>query len=115
MSAQPAFPTPDLDLPPLSITRPARPRRARLLVRTLLVFLLALVMSGGILVFCPPALEAMSAMVVKPQRGAVPWNGRDRVTLVAMGLTQRTTEPARTDTLLVIDIDPPNHRVSMLS
>jgi LCP family protein required for cell wall assembly len=32
-----------------------------------------------------------------------------------MGLTQRTTEPARTDTLLVMDIDPPHHRINMLS
>lgn len=32
-----------------------------------------------------------------------------------MGLTQRTTEPARTDTLLVMDIDPAHHHVNMLS
>src|SRR5947209_16225404 len=32
-----------------------------------------------------------------------------------MGLTQRTTEPARTDTMLVMDIDPPHHRINMLS
>lgn len=35
--------------------------------------------------------------------------------MVAMGLTQRTTEPARTDTLLVMDIDPKAHRINMLS
>jgi len=60
-------------------------------------------------------LEAMSAMVLKPQPGAIPWNGHDRITVVAMGLTQRTTEPARTDTLLVMDIDPSRHHVNMLS
>jgi LCP family protein required for cell wall assembly len=67
------------------------------------------------LILCPPALEAMSAMFVKPQPGAIPWNGHDRITLVTMGLTQRTTEPARADTLLVMDIDPPHHQVNMLS
>jgi polyisoprenyl-teichoic acid--peptidoglycan teichoic acid transferase len=60
-------------------------------------------------------LEAFSAIWLKPQPGAVPWNGHDRITVVAMGLTQRTTEPARTDTLLVMDIDPGAHRINMLS
>jgi LCP family protein required for cell wall assembly len=77
--------------------------------------LASLVSSAGVLLFCPPVLEAMSAMFLKPQTGAVPWNGHDRITVVAMGLTQRTTEPARTDTLLVMDFDPPHHRVTMLS
>jgi LCP family protein required for cell wall assembly len=79
------------------------------------VFLLTLAMSGAVLLFCPPVLEAMSAIVLKPQPDAIPWNGHDRITVIAMGLTQRTTEPARTDTLLVMDIDPPHHRINMLS
>jgi len=60
-------------------------------------------------------LEAVSAMILKPQPGAIPWNGRDRITVVAMGLTQRTTEPARTDTLLAMDINPATHHINMLS
>ncbi|GAC1472640.1 MAG: LCP family protein [Chloroflexota bacterium] len=75
-----------------------------------------MVLSGVILLLCPPVLEAMSAIVVKPKPGTIPWNGHDRITVVAMGLTQRTpSDPARTDTLLAMDIDPPNHRISMLS
>ncbi|HLI50791.1 MAG TPA: LCP family protein, partial [Thermomicrobiaceae bacterium] len=68
-----------------------------------------------ILIASPPVLEGMSAMVLPPQPGAIAWNGHDRITVVAEGLTQRTTEPARTDTLLVMNIDPADHRIDMLS
>lgn len=80
-----------------------------------LTFVLVVLLALGTLFLSPPTLEALSAMVMKPQPGLVPWNGEDRITVVAMGLTQRTTEPARTDTLLVMDIDPAHHHVSMLS
>jgi LCP family protein required for cell wall assembly len=92
-----------------------RPRRWRLAAVTLALFLLSLIASAGVLLYCPPVLEAVSATFLKPQPGAVPWNGHDRITVVAMGLTQRTTEPARTDTLLVMDFDPAHHHINMLS
>jgi LCP family protein required for cell wall assembly len=116
MSAQTAPLSPDL-----SLLEPApRPHRAfgRTIRRTLaliLIFLLVIVLSIGVLLFDPRVLEALSAIVLKPQPGLVAWNGHDRITVVAMGLTQRTTDPARTDTLLVIDIDPAHHRVNELS
>jgi polyisoprenyl-teichoic acid--peptidoglycan teichoic acid transferase len=79
------------------------------------LFLMSLILSGAILIFCPTVLEAMSAVFLKPQGQAIPWNGHDRITVLAMGLTQRTTEPARTDTLMLMDIDPADHRVNVLS
>lgn len=91
------------------------PRRSWFLPKVIGLFFLAIVASGLVLVFCPPVLEGVSAVVLKPKPGTIPWNGHDRITLVAMGLTQRTTEPARTDTLLVMDIDPAHHRINMLS
>lgn len=72
-------------------------------------------LSVALLFLSPPVMEGMSAMVLPPQAGTIPWNGRDRITIVAMGLTQRTTEPARTDTLLVMDVDPATHHINMLS
>lgn len=54
-------------------------------------------------------------MFVKPEPGLIAWNGHDRITLVAMGLTQRTTEPARTDTLMVMDVDPSRRHISIMS
>jgi len=86
-----------------------------LLLRLLFLFVVSSVLSVALLAYSPPVLETVSAIFLRSQPGAVPWNGRDRITVVAMGLTQRTTEPARTDTLLVMDIDPANRRVSMLS
>lgn len=116
MSAQTAFPAPGLASHPPSSphTRSALWRR-RLLVFAVLGWVLTLVLSSSVLLFSATVLEAMSSIILKPQPGAIPWNGHDRITVVAMGLTQRTTEPARTDTLLVMDIDPSHHRVSMLS
>lgn len=114
MSAQKAFPAPD---PLNSAPTPEAGRRLRLR-RFLLVgllFLLTLAAAAGDLLFSPAFTEAVSAMILKPQSGAIQWNGRDRITVVAMGLTQRTTEPARTDTILVMDIDPSAHRINMLS
>ena len=93
----------------------SKPRRTRAFLLAGLLLVLAVGTSLAVLLLYPPVLEAMSAVVVKPQSGTVPWNGHDRITIVAMGLTQRTTEPARTDTLLAMDVDPGNHRVSMLS
>jgi polyisoprenyl-teichoic acid--peptidoglycan teichoic acid transferase len=121
MSVQEAFlaPNPDYSPPPLTPLRMGRPtgvrRRSRFFMFGFLSFLLVLVLSVGILLFCPPVLSAMSAIFLSPQAGTVPWNGHDRITVVAMGLTQRTTEPARTDTLLVMGIDPANHQINMLS
>src|SRR5450759_3696900 len=116
MSSAPALAESDSHQPSPSATQPSRrPIRKSLIVFTLLLFLLSVVLSAGVLVFSPAVLEAMSAMVLPAQPGAVGWNGHDRITIVAMGLTQRTTEPARTDTLLVMDINPPARRVSMLS
>lgn len=116
MSAQAAPLSPDLSLlePDDQPQRPPR-RRIRRFFALVLIFLLVAVLSVGVLLLDPPVLEALSAVALKPQPGAVAWNGQDRITVVAMGLTQRTTEPARTDTLLVLDIDPAHHRVNELS
>jgi LCP family protein required for cell wall assembly len=117
MSAQKAFPAPDLEPRAPSAFRASAPRRRRKrpVVFALVFFVATLVLSAASLIFSPTVLEAVSAMILKPQSGAIPWNGHDRITVVAMGLTQRTSEPARTDTLLAMDIDPSTHHINMLS
>ncbi len=114
MSVRTALPTPDLIPSAPTSQRAGRPRRRRL-VFVALLFLLTLALSAGSLLYSPSVLEALSAMLLKPQAGAIQWNGRDRITVLAMGLTQRTTEPARTDTLMVMDIDPAAHHINVLS
>src|SRR5947209_2724272 len=118
MSAQPVLTR--RIAPPSSPYPPSKPpkrswRALRVTAFFSLLCLLPMVLSAAILLFCPPVLEAMSAMFVKPEPGLIAWNGHDRITLVAMGLTQRTTEPARTDTLMAIDVDPSRHHIGMLS
>ncbi|HZU13272.1 MAG TPA: LCP family protein [Chloroflexota bacterium] len=117
MSVQPAAPRP---YSPTPLPRPQERafsvwRPIRTLLFSVLGLILIVVLALGVLIESPPALEALSAITLKPQPGLVPWDGRDRITVVIMGLTQRTTEPARTDTLLVMDIDPAHHQVHMLS
>src|SRR5947209_12453010 len=115
MSAQRAISTPEVS-PESPVSRPRRASRpVRRIALLALTFLLIVILSIGTLLLDPPVLEAFSAAVLKPQPGTIQWNGHDRITVVAMGLTQRTTEPARTDTLLVMDIDPAHHRINMLS
>lgn len=117
MSAQKAYPAPELDPRATSASRAPqpRPRRLRPVLLVTLFFLLTTVLAVAVLVLSPTVLEAVSAVLLKPQSGTIPWNGRDRITVVAMGLTQRTTEPARTDTLLAMDINPATHHINMLS
>ena len=43
------------------------------------------------------------------------WPGTERITFLAMGLDQRTNEPPRTDTLLVVSIDPARRSAAMIS
>lgn len=75
-----------------------------------------LVVVAGLLVLGSPTLtRSLSSVIFKPQAGAIQWNGKDRITVAMLGLTQRTTEPARTDTLLLMDVDPSRHVIHMLS
>jgi anionic cell wall polymer biosynthesis LytR-Cps2A-Psr (LCP) family protein len=75
-----------------------------------------LVAVAGLLIIESPTLtRSFSSVIFKPQVGAIQWNGADRITVAMLGLTQRTTEPARTDTLLLMDIDPSHHVIHMLS
>jgi LCP family protein required for cell wall assembly len=49
----------------------------------------------------------------------VPWNGTDRVTILLMGLDFRDWEsgdgPPRTDSMMLVSVDPVSHTVGMLS
>jgi LCP family protein required for cell wall assembly len=93
-------------------------RRRRVLRAVALVLVLLVVLPAGalaVLLENPEALQAVSALVVPPQPGAQPWDGRSRVVVALFGLTQRTTEPARTDTILILTLDPQQRRASLLS
>jgi polyisoprenyl-teichoic acid--peptidoglycan teichoic acid transferase len=119
MSTQRAYSSPGPAVEPLKDQQQAvkrSRRRWRVFVWSVILFLLSLATSGAVLIFCPPVLEAMSGMILQPQPGAIQWNGHDRITIAVMGLTSRTpSDPPRTDTLMVMDINPSSHHVTMLS
>src|SRR5437764_9221574 len=76
-------------------------RRWRRVVIAAVVLLLVLTgvpaTAAAVLLENPDALQALSARVLlPPQPGAHPWDGRSRLVVALFGLTQRTTEPART-------------------
>lgn len=73
------------------------------------------VVAGLLIIGSPTLTRSLSAIILKPQAGATQWNGADRITVAMLGLTQRTTEPARTDTLLLMDVDPSHRVIHMLS
>lgn len=43
------------------------------------------------------------------------WNGKDRVTLLLLGVDQRTTEASRSDTMILVNIDPVTKSASMMA
>jgi len=47
---------------------------------------------------------------------AIPdWNGKDRITMLLLGVDRRATEASRSDTMILINIDPVTKAASMMS
>ncbi len=96
------------------ITR--RRRRVLAVLLTLLALVVAVPAAAAtVLLNNPAALQSLSARVLPVQPGVRAWDGRSRVVVALFGLTQRTTEPARTDTILVLTLDPTRRQASLLS
>ncbi len=94
--------------------------RRRRRVLAVLLTVLALVVTvpataATVLLNNPAALQSLSARVLPAQPDTQAWDGRSRVVVALFGLTQRTTEPARTDTILVLTLDPARRQASLLS
>jgi LCP family protein required for cell wall assembly len=108
---------PTLVMAPVAVTRRRRRWRRLLLMSlaVLLTLIAALACTAAVLFEDPAALQAASARFLPPQPGAVAWDGSSRVVVAFFGLTQRTTEPARTDTILILTLDPRRHQASLLS
>ena len=67
----------------------------------------------------PPAVPTMVVGEPSPTLPptSVPWQGSDRVNILLMGIDRRPGEPfiSRTDSMIVISINPETEKVSMLS
>jgi len=100
---------------------PRRPRggRGRRVLRLLLIALLLLLLLAGIAgaaVYEDPALLApIGGALLGTQPGTVAWNGHDPLNILVMGIDQRTNEQTRSDSMIVMRVDPSSHDVKMLS
>lgn len=60
-----------------------------------------------------------TAVVVETTATAVatipPWDGKERITLLLLGIDRREDEPTRSDTMILVNIDPIAKTASMLS
>ncbi|NDJ84325.1 MAG: LCP family protein, partial [Chloroflexi bacterium] len=99
-----------------------------LVVVTALVVVMALQSSGGddgAALAGGPSLEPTSAIYQGDTRGALdgnslviePWDGSERFTVLLMGLDNRPGEQdlCRTDTMMIVSIDPVHDRIGLLS
>jgi len=126
---------------PKSVTPRGLPEWAKGMLATLLVAFVILVGLGSFSLvrtvigsggtsfnpFNPPQVDNTPLPGVTPTPPTLegpkykPWNGVDRVTILAMGLDARDTGPeatstaARTDTMVVLSLDPVTKIASMLS
>ena len=103
----------------VNLTMPAARRRKRRWVRILLLALLVallLVGAAGVAAYENPALLGpVGSVLLGDQSGTVAWNGTDPVNILVMGIDQRATEQTRTDSMIVLHVDPSSHQVKMLS
>lgn len=72
--------------------------------------LLVSVVAGGIFLLSPS--NQASASFIRAQPGSIPWNGKDRLTVLCLGLNQSKTA---TTGLAVLSYDPRANAVRMLS
>jgi LCP family protein required for cell wall assembly len=86
------------------------------IVVVLALFIVLLAAAAVVVGFSPTVARTVNSVVLKPQKDAITWNGTDPVNMVVMGLDQRPGESdSRTDTMMVISINPANDTVHSLS
>lgn len=94
-------------------------RRKRRWVRALLLvvvlFLLLAGIAGAAAYQNPSLLLPLGDAFLGRQSGTVAWNGTDPLNILVMGIDQRTTEQTRSDTIIVLHLDPATRQVEMLS
>jgi len=103
---------------PRSRTRPRRRRWVRVLRALLIAVVLLLLLTGAAGAVCyenPTLLNPVGGLLLGGSAGVVPWNGADPINILVMGIDQRGTEQTRSDSMIVLRVDPSSHDVTMLS
>lgn len=101
---------------PRTGARPAWWRWLRRLLIGLAALVLLLVASGVYFWYDPTALGIVGTPLLPPAAGTVPWNGSDRINILAMGVDSRNPSDApHSDTMIVLSLDPANRKARMVS
>lgn len=100
---------------PMPVVRRKKRRWLRRLLIALLVLVLLLVASGATLYEDPPLLTPVGSVLLGTQSDVTAWNGTDPLNILVMGIDQRTNEQTRSDSMIVLHVDPSSHDVQMLS
>src|SRR5262249_12958976 len=94
-------------------------RRKRRWLRRLLLAILALVLllSGTAYAFVqnPTWMIPLGSALLGPPTGTVAWNGTDPLNILVLGVDQRGSEATRSDSMIVLHVDPASRSVQMLS
>lgn len=124
---------------PIAIRRPARPVRTAILSIVAVTIIVVAAVVGPVLyrgtrayqeIFQDPVPHAENPFVaqVNPEGTSVivtatatagvaipEWDGKDRVTILLLGVDTREDEASRSDTMILVNIDPATKAASMLS
>src|SRR5579885_1688652 len=101
-----------------TIMLPVIRRKRRWLRRLLLAVLaLVLVLGGTAYAFAqnPTWMLPLGNAVLGQPAGTVAWNGSDPLNILVLGIDQRTNEATRSDSMIVLHLDPASRSVQMLS
>ena len=116
MRPVPSAPAQSQPAGPCTGPRPGWWRWLRRLLIALAVLALLLVASGVYFWYDPTALGIVSTPLLPPASGTVPWNGSDRINILAMGVDSRNPADApHSDTMIVLSLDPANRKARMVS
>jgi LCP family protein required for cell wall assembly len=107
---------PTLVLPVVEIARPRKHRWLRRLGLAVLLVVCLCVGSVATFWFDPPALGWVGQPFFTSVPGAVPWNGRDPINVLALGEDQRVPgAKTQSDTIIVMQINPGTGKVRLVS
>lgn len=94
-------------------------RRSRLTgVKTLaggVLLLLAISLMAAAFFVLSPAGTGVSASFIHAQPGSIPWNTRDRLNILLLGVDSSSGHPSRTDAMVIASFDPRSRSIGLVS
>jgi LCP family protein required for cell wall assembly len=82
---------------------------------TSVVVLVAVALVSAATFLLSPAGNSLSASFIPAQPGSLHWNGRDRLNVLLLGTTSRSSTRGTTATMILASFDPHSHTIALLS